>query len=98
MTAKRFTWNSKDVMIDDNVTGNQLEVIDITEIDVLLEVLNELHEENQRLRKIELVGEPLELFKQNKLVIRNNEKLREENKQLKRRLMIMEDKVRGLMK
>ena len=27
-----------------------------------------------------------------------NKKLREENKQLKRRLMIMEDKVRGLMK
>ena len=28
----------------------------------------------------------------------NNEELREENKQLKRRLMIMEDKVKGLMK
>ena len=51
MTAKRFTWNSKDVMIDDTVTGNQLEVIDITEIDVLLELLNELHEENKELKQ-----------------------------------------------
>lgn len=42
MTEKRFTWNSKEVVIDDNVTGNQLEVIDITEIDVLLDLLNRL--------------------------------------------------------
>ena len=40
MTEKRFTWNNKEVMIDDNVTGNQLEVMDITEIDVLLDLLN----------------------------------------------------------
>ena len=51
MTEKRFTWNSNDVMIDDNVTGNQLEVIDITEIDRLLGVMNALYEENQELRK-----------------------------------------------
>ena len=62
------------------------------------DLLNELNEENQQLRKIEIVGEPLELFKQNKLVKRNNEKLREENKQLKRRLMIAQDKIKGLMK
>ena len=49
MTEKRFTWNSKEVVIDDNVTGNQLEVIDITEIDVLIDLLNELHEENEQL-------------------------------------------------
>ena len=40
MTEKRFTWNNKEVVIDDNVTGNQLEVMDITEIDVLLDLLN----------------------------------------------------------
>lgn len=43
---KRFTWNSKEVVIDDNLTGNQLEVIDITEIDVLLDLLNDLYIEN----------------------------------------------------
>ena len=38
--TKRFTWNNKEVVIDDNVTGNQLEVMDITEIDVLVDLLN----------------------------------------------------------
>jgi len=50
MTEKRFTWNSKEVVIDDNVTGNQLEVMDITEIDVLIDLLNELNDENKQLR------------------------------------------------
>lgn len=38
--TKRFTWNSKEVVIDDNITGNQLEVMDITKIDMLLVLLN----------------------------------------------------------
>lgn len=28
---KRYTWNSKEVVINDNLTGNQFEVVDITE-------------------------------------------------------------------
>ena len=48
--TERFTWNSKEVVIDDNVTGNQLEVMDITEIDVLLDLLNKLSEENEQLK------------------------------------------------
>ena len=50
MTEKRYTWNSEDVVINDNITGKQLEVIDITEIDVLLDLLNEQEEEIQRLK------------------------------------------------
>ena len=34
---KRYTWNNEDLMIDDNATGKQIEVIELTEIDVLLD-------------------------------------------------------------
>ena len=49
---KRYTWNSEDVVINDNITGKQLEVIDITEIDVLLDLLNEQEELIKRLKTI----------------------------------------------
>ena len=52
MTEKRYTWNSEDVVINDNITGKQLEVIDITEIDVLLDLLNEQEELINRLKTI----------------------------------------------
>lgn len=47
---KRYTWNSEDVVINDNVTGKQLEVVDITEIDVLLDLLNE---QDTRIKELE---------------------------------------------
>ena len=74
MTEKRFTWNSKEVVIDDNVTGNQLEVIDITEIDVLIDLLNELHEEKEQLEK------------ENNELKKENEQLKKENYGLYKRL------------
>ena len=41
---KRYTWNNEDLMIDDNATSKQIEVIELTEIDVLLDLLNEQEE------------------------------------------------------
>ena len=46
---KRYTWNSKEVVINDNLTGNKFEVVDITEIDVLLDLLNE---QDQRIQEL----------------------------------------------
>ena len=71
--TKRFTWNSKDVVIDDNATGNQLEVIDITEIEVLLDLLNGLYDENEQLRHDATI------------LIQANTDYRKENEQLKQR-------------
>ena len=61
--TKRFTWNSKEVVIDDNLTGNQLEVMDITEIDVLLDLLNGQHIEIEELKKeVEMLRNGLKAY------------------------------------
>lgn len=50
---KRYTTDNgsnEDVCLVDNVTGKQLEVVDITEIDVLLDLLNE---QDVRIKELE---------------------------------------------
>ena len=81
---KRFTWNSKEVVIDDNVTGNQLEVMDITEIDILIDLLNELHEENKQLQHDATI-----LIQSNQDYRKENEQLKNENAKMKKELSLL---------
>lgn len=92
MTEKRFTWNSKEVVIDDNVTGDQLEVIDITEIDVLIDLLNAQHEEIQQLKFIlqNTCEQRDEFFRGARENANCVGKLEEENEQLKQQLRYLE--------
>ena len=82
MTAKRFMVDDCGTLIDMHTRDTFDYVSDVCDL------LNEQHETIQRLKQNidELLTMDIE------------EELLEENKQLKRRLMIAEDKVKGLMK
>ena len=87
MTTKRFTYEYDEYSgnLFDNKMNTFYHIEDSDEnIEILCDRLNWLVEENERLKKEKLVGEPLELFKQNMLLKQSNKELREENKRLQR--------------
>lgn len=79
MTEKRYTWNSKEVVITDNLTGNTFEVIDITEIDVLLNLLNE---QDQRITELEEENTHLCNFNLHNILDKKNKEINQLKKEL----------------
>ena len=62
-------------------------------IDDICDLVNKLHEENEQLKKEVLVGDKLELFKQNRILDKHNNQLRQENKELKKHIHELENRL-----
>lgn len=52
MNNKRFTWNNEELVIEDKVKKDQYEVVDITRIDSLIDLLNDMNDDYHSMQEL----------------------------------------------